>query len=227
MKTLPSQPAQNNTHFFLMPSVIGFALSMIVHLSFAAVFFVRFHNIDVQQHGDHITTISLATFQAPSNQEDVENPKPKPIVHKKRHHHKEIVKEEGKLAKQEEVQPTPESKAPKAKPDEKKEEGEIVQTLSYKDGDDDEVFAKIKRAIDRKNKYPSIARKRGLEGEVVVEFVIYRDGRVADVRVSKACPHDPFNVAAVNAVKKAQADFPTLSVTTKIEIPIVYQLEKS
>ncbi|WP_304367022.1 energy transducer TonB, partial [uncultured Helicobacter sp.] len=164
-----------------------------------------------------------ATFQNPSNEENIENPKPKPITHKKRHYHKEILKENGKLSKKEE-EVIPPAQSPKAKPDEKAEEGDVIQTLSYRDGSEDELFSKIKRAIERKNKYPPMARKRGLEGEVIVEFVIYKDGRLADIRIVKPS-HDPFNVAALNAIRKAQNDFPILNISTKIELPIVYELK--
>lgn len=231
MKTLESQPKQNNTynllsqnsHFFTSNRA-GFLISFAVHAGLVLMLFDFFHNIDLQQNGDNITTIALATFQNPSNEENVDTPKPQPVIQKKKHHHKEIVKEHGKLAKKEE-EITPPAQTPKAKPSEKIEEGDVIQTLSYRDGSEDELFSKIKRAIDRKNKYPTMARKRGLEGEVVVEFIIYKDGRVANIRLVKACPHDPFNIAAINAIKKAQHDFPILNVTTKIELPIVYELK--
>lgn len=235
MKTSVSQQKPNNQHkqddvlnvahnkTFTTSTRAGFTVSLIFHLALALSFYDFFHNMDVQESGDNITTIALATFQNPSN-EDVEVPKPKPVVQKQRHHKKEIVKENGKLSKKEEevAPPTP---SPKAAPDENVAEGDVIQTLSYRDGQEDELFSKIKRAIDRKNKYPPMARKRGLQGEVVVEFIIYKDGRVANIRVTKPCNHDTFNVAALNAIKKAQSDFPALSATTKIELPIVYELK--
>ncbi len=227
MKTSAFQqnPNKNTTKSSLFtPAFLGFAISFVLHIGLVVWLFGAFHNVELQQNGDNITTIALATFQTPSNQENVEKPKPTPTHPHKKQIQKEQVKEQGKLAKQEELSPPP-TPAPKAKPDEKAEEGEIIQTLSYRNGDEDETFSQIKRAIDRKNKYPNMARKRGLEGEVIVEFVIYKDGKVANIRIIKPCPHDPFNVAAMNAIKKAQGDFPTLSVTTKIELPIVYELK--
>lgn len=204
---------------------VGLGISFILHALLFFMLFDLFHNVDVRQDGDSITTIALATFQAPSQiDEEVENPKPKPEKPKKKHR-KEIIKDHGKLAKQEEAMIEP-TKAPKAKPDETKNEGDVIQTLSYKNGQEDERFAKIKRAIEKRNKYPPMMRKRGLEGEVVVEFIIHKDGRVADIRIIKACRHDPFNTAAVSAIKRAQSDFPTLSFTTRIEIPIVYELDR-
>ncbi|CAM3352124.1 energy transducer TonB [Helicobacter labetoulli] len=227
MKTLAFQQNPNKNiakSSFLTPTRLGFAISFVLHIGLVVWLFGVFHNVELQQNGDNITTIALATFQTPSNQDNVENPKPTRTQQHKKRIQKEIVKQQGKLAKQEETSPPP-TPAPKAKPDEKAEEGEIIQTLSYRNGDEDENFSQIKRAIDRKNKYPNMARKRGLEGEVIVEFVIYKDGKVASIRIIKPCPHDPFNVAALNAIKKAQGDFPRLSVTTKIELPIVYELK--
>lgn len=214
---------KNNQHTFFTPSKVGFVLSFVLHFAFAISLYEHFHNVDFQQNGDNITTLTLATFQTPS-QEEVENPKPKPLVHKTKHQHKEIIKEQGKLAKKEEESPI--NKAPKAKPNEKTEEGEIIQTLSYKNGSEDDLFSKIKSAIDRKSKYPTMARKRGLEGEVIVEFIIHKDGKVSNIRVIKANQYELFNTAAVNAIKKARSDFPTLSSTTKIELPIKYELDR-
>lgn len=223
MKTLLSQPSQSNSLF--NASKIGFSVSLVIHCVLAFTLFEHFHNLELKQDGDNITTIALATFQNPSEQEEVENLKPKPNPQIKKQRHKEIFKETGKLANvKNETKP---SESPKAKPDVKQEEGERIQTLSYKDGKEDEIFGKIKRAIDRKNKYPSIARKRGLEGEVIVEFIIYENGKVGEIQVTKPCPYEPFNVAAVNAIKKAQNDFPGLSLPTKIEIPIVYKLNRN
>lgn len=226
MKTSAFQqnPNNNTAKSSFTPTRLGFIISFVLHIGLVVWLFDVFHNVELQQNGDNITTIALATFQTPSTQENVEKPKPTPTRQHKKQIHKEIVKKQGRLAKQEEMSnpPTP---APKAKPDEKAEEGEIIQTLSYRNGDEDETFSQIKRAIDRKNKYPNMARKRGLGGEVIVEFVIYKNGKVANIRIIKPSRHDSFNVAALNAIKKAQWDFPTLSVTTKIELPIVYELK--
>lgn len=215
---------KNKQDAFLTHNKIAFILSFVLHLCLVTAFYKHFHNSDLAQNGDYITTLALATFQTPSNQE-VENPQPKPIIHKKKKYHKEFVKEHGKFTKKEEESLTS-SKTPKAKPDEKIEEGDRIQTLSFHAGSEDELFSKIQRAIDRKNKYPPMARKRGLEGEVVVEFIIYKDGKVANIRLVKPCSHDPFNIAAINAIKKAQNDFPRLSETTKIRLPIIYELDR-
>lgn len=220
MKILAFQPKNKSTKS-ISSSKIGFTISLALHGALLMLFYNHLHHIDFQQDGDTFTTISLATFQTPSNEEQIE---PKPVVHKKKKHHEEIFKEYGKLAQQEETSP---SKQPKAQPNEKIEEGEMIQTLSYRNGEEDEVFSKIKRAIDRKNKYPPMARKRELEGEVIVEFIIGKDGKVANIKVTKPCSHNLLNEAAMIAIRKAQSDFPTLSFTAKVEIPIIYELERS
>lgn len=223
MKILASQPNQNDSLF--NASKIGFSVSLVIHCALAFTLFEHFHDLELKEDGDSITTIALATFQNPSEQEKIENPEPKPTPQIKKQQHKERYKKTGKLANaKSETKP---SESPKAKADVKQEEGEQIQKLSYKDGKEDEIFGKIKRAIDRKNKYPSIARKRGLEGEVIVEFIIYENGKVGEIQVTKPCPYEPLNIAAVNAIKKAQNEFPGLSSPTKIEIPIVYKLDRN
>jgi len=50
--------------------------------------------------------------------------------------------------------------------------------------------------------YPPRARLRGMEGFVVVEFVVRPDGRTEDIRVVEAYPEDWFEDAARRAVQR-------------------------
>ncbi len=49
--------------------------------------------------------------------------------------------------------------------------------------------------------YPSVARRRGIEGRVVVEFDIDTDGYVINPRVTEAEPSDLFNRSVLNAIQ--------------------------
>ena len=50
--------------------------------------------------------------------------------------------------------------------------------------------------------YPAQARMRQIEGAVVLEFVVRRDGKASDIKVVTAFPGDTFNDAAIRAVKR-------------------------
>lgn len=204
-------------------SYAGFAISFLLHFALFATLYDFFQEMDLQQNGDNVTTISLATFTHSSNENTIDTPKP--IIHKKKHHHKEIIKEEGKIAK-ETGEITPQSKAPKTEQSEKLEEGDVIQTLAFNEGSKDELFSKIQSAIDRRNKYPPMARKQGLEDKVVVEFIIHKNGDVSHIHLIEPCPHHSLNFAALNAVKRAQKAFPRLEHTTRIRLPIIYKLDR-
>ena len=199
----------------------GFIISLALHLALFFSLYGVFYNMDLRQNGESITTLSLATFMDTSNEDSVSETKP--IVKKQKH--REITKHDGKLAKQEEII-TPPQNPPKAQPSENLEEGDVIQTLTFNDGSEDELFSKLKRAIDRKSKYPPMARKQGLEGRVVVEFVIHKNGGVSHIQLVESCPHKSLNLAALNAIKQAQNDFPIFTQTTKNRLPIVYELDR-
>ena len=106
-----------------------------LHIGLVVWLFGAFHNVELQQNGDNITTIALATFQTLFKSRKCG--KAKALTHTtKKQILKREVKEQGKLAKQRSREALPPTTAPKAKPDEKAEEDEIIQTLSYKNGDE-------------------------------------------------------------------------------------------
>ena len=71
--------------------------------------------------------------------------------------------------------------------------------------------------------YPSIARKRGWSGEVMVAFTIYPDGRADDVAIQKSCGISLLDKSAMKTVHNA-CPFPLPPMAARIVIPIVYQL---
>lgn len=83
----------------------------------------------------------------------------------------------------------------------------------------------IKRVMP---KYPELARKAGLEGKVIVEYIVGKDGHVESARVIKS-DNEIFNQAALDAVKQyvfkpaMQNDRP---VKVRVIQPIVFTLER-
>ncbi len=85
---------------------------------------------------------------------------------------------------------------------------------------------KIQTAISSKNRYPKMAQIRGIEGEVLVSFVINPDGSVTDIKVVKSNTTDILNHAALDAIKNAAHLFPKPEETMHLKIPIAYSLKE-
>lgn len=65
----------------------------------------------------------------------------------------------------------------------------------------EDVRRKIIEQIQKHKKYPLAARKRSLEGDVELSFLIYCDGTVHDIRVVRSNAGVLLREAAVNSVK--------------------------
>lgn len=51
--------------------------------------------------------------------------------------------------------------------------------------------------------YPSMALRRGLEGEVLVEYTINANGKAENIKILEASPRGFFNNATINALETA------------------------
>jgi TonB family protein len=84
-------------------------------------------------------------------------------------------------------------------------------------------FSYIKELLQRNLKYPAVARRKGWEGKVVVEFVICLNGSVRDIRVLETSGKVLLDNSAVDVVRNTEP-FPEHSKETRVVIPIVYSL---
>ncbi|EFX41709.1 siderophore-mediated iron transport protein [Helicobacter suis HS5] len=84
----------------------------------------------------------------------------------------------------------------------------------------------IQQAISSKNRYPRMAMARGIEGEVLVEFVLNANGSTEDIKISKSSGSDILNHAALQAVKEASKLFPAPKHTVRLRIPIAYTIKE-
>ena len=69
-----------------------------------------------------------------------------------------------------------------------------------------------------------MARKLGVEGSVVLAFIVLPDGGVKDVRVTISSGSSILDSNAVTTVRKT-APFPRPPVEAEIIIPVVYRLK--
>lgn len=84
-------------------------------------------------------------------------------------------------------------------------------------------FSYIKDAIQLKTSYPTMARKMGWEGKVLLSFVISTSGYVEAIQIIKSCG---FRALDQNAIKTIQqcAPFPRPPVNAELILPITYHL---
>lgn len=76
--------------------------------------------------------------------------------------------------------------------------------------------------------YPLAARRRNIEGHVLLRAEIQPDGSCSQVEIKQASPHELLNQAALEAVKKwrfVPASQDGRNVTAWVEIPIKFKLE--
>jgi periplasmic protein TonB len=76
--------------------------------------------------------------------------------------------------------------------------------------------------------YPLIARRRRLEGEVLLSVKVLRDGQPGDVRVKQSSGHDTLDEAALSTVRRwhfVPAQRGTTPVDSWVEVPIRFRLE--
>jgi TonB family protein len=64
--------------------------------------------------------------------------------------------------------------------------------------------AELRSAIERNKSYPSMSRRLGQTGTVVVAFTLEEDGKITDVRVETPSRFERLNESALEAVKKVE-----------------------
>jgi TonB family protein len=86
---------------------------------------------------------------------------------------------------------------------------------------------KINDFLSKNITYPEDAREQGVEGRVLVTFVIAEDGKISDAKVAKKV-HPSLDAAALAAVKKMPVWEPALvegkPIKSMYTIPVIFQL---
>jgi protein TonB len=72
-------------------------------------------------------------------------------------------------------------------------------------------------------KYPSIARRNGWQGKVLVSFVIMDDGKIENVSIVESSGFNLLDKNAVSTIRRA-APFPRPPTRITIVVPIFYDL---
>jgi protein TonB len=84
----------------------------------------------------------------------------------------------------------------------------------------------VNQRIEKNKRYPRFARNRGIEGDVLLQFVVARDGKLMNVRVMDSSGHAILDQEALKTVRRA-APFPklpegTLAGRVVLKVPISF-----
>ena len=84
--------------------------------------------------------------------------------------------------------------------------------------------------LEKHKRYPKYAKRRAMNGRVVLKFVVMADGRVVNPQIAKIDGHKSFRRAALQALSRAgnMPPFPD-SIQRRqlsVEVPISYQIQK-
>ena len=107
-----------------------------------------------------------------------------------------------------------------------REESSIVttkQSLTYEAQYMEDNLALINALIKKNLSYPKLARKRGLQGKVMVSFMLDVKGEVTNIDVSGNVA-SILKKSAIKTIQKASASFPKTQDALRLQIPIVYKL---
>ncbi|MFQ5881968.1 MAG: energy transducer TonB [Candidatus Methylomirabilales bacterium] len=89
-------------------------------------------------------------------------------------------------------------------------------------------LARVRAAIERHKRYPHSARRAGIDGRVVLHFVILPDGRVIDPRIAERSSDGAFGNAALDTLRRASPmpPFPPgiNQERLMVKVPILYEL---
>lgn len=119
--------------------------------------------------------------------------------------HKNIIKNEDKVSK------TPQKKKPLVNDDKDLKKEYIDRNLAL-------IISLIKQNIT----YPSIARKRNIQGVVEVKFSISQNGEVKNIEILSG--HKFLRKATIKAIENASQNFPKAKKNVELKLPVSFTL---
>lgn len=172
-------------------------------------------------------TVKKIVAKKPVVKKAVVKPRPKPVVKESPVEvPKEIEKETGK----EEPEPVLDEPEETVEPvEEVTDQQSVVETASVSGTEGGAAilgrdFIYIRELVQGNISYPRIARRMGLEGKVIISFVILTNGTVRDIRVVESSGNTILDRNAIEAVKRT-SPFPRHRLEAKVIIPIQYTLQ--
>ncbi len=97
-----------------------------------------------------------------------------------------------------------------------------VNPLKYKNDFLEKNLFLIKKSIQDNIKYSKRARKMNIEGDVIVEFSILKNGGISEIKALSG--HKLLKKSTIKAIRKASTFFPKVSERITIKLPIKYKI---
>ncbi|XPV69392.1 MAG: energy transducer TonB [Halarcobacter sp.] len=85
-------------------------------------------------------------------------------------------------------------------------------------------LAHIIAAIKKYKNYPYQAKKRGMEGRVIIWCIITKDGKLKDIKIMEKSEFDILNQNSIDILKKASREFEAPQKDVILTIPFNYYL---
>lgn len=100
----------------------------------------------------------------------------------------------------------------------------IAPIVNYKDNFLKKNLLIIKKQIQKHIKYSKRARKMHIQGNVIVQFELLKDGTIKNIKALSG--HRMLRRSTIKAIKKAASIFPRVQKSITIKVPIKYKLNK-
>ncbi len=230
-----------------------FFISLTIHTIIIAIFFNLFSIKEKRENKHKTKIISLKHIvlkqepkkqikkeikKTPPKKPPIKKQKPKKFIKKKK-----IVKKRKIIKKKKIIQKPPKKRKNTPKPIHKKEktspsptaaslQKEIKQPILTSPTNKTELkeknyiklnISKIYEAIEKAKKYPKIAKRLKIQGEVSVSFTILPNGEVTNIKTSGA--HKILQKSAYKTIKEASVEFPKPNEKVNIQLKIKYILK--
>jgi TonB family protein len=80
----------------------------------------------------------------------------------------------------------------------------------------------IRDSIEKAKVYPLLARKKGMEGKVIIRFRITPDGMVDDVKIVRSSGFEILDKVSIETIKRSA---PLPYIDSRIEISLIFRLD--
>lgn len=119
-------------------------------------------------------------------------------------------------------------KAPEAKPIEPEDDPDYVFMIVEKQPSFPGGQEALMKYLNSNIRYPTIAAENGIQGRVVCQFTVRRDGSIGDIKVLRKAEHPSLDREAVRVIESMPAWEPGKqrgkAVNCKFTLPVVFRL---
>ena len=88
-------------------------------------------------------------------------------------------------------------------------------------------IGQVQRIIEGAKKYPEASRRAGREGKVKVQFTIFRNGNVDDIKLLTRTPYPNLNQEAIDAIERSApfSGFPDSLTEKSVKVILPFRFE--